>query len=129
LPVCLAQSFDKDYEAFLLDFTPLIPDSKSKEDAVKVKLVANLERSKLKQSYIPEEKDLHTNSTEEEKKISAEEDESFELEPQEFIFLIDRSGSMYYGNKAIIMAKEALKVFLHSLPEGSKFNIVGFGSR
>ena len=25
------------------------------------------------------------------------------------------------------MAKESLKMFMHSLPEGSKFNICGFG--
>ena len=60
-------------------------------------------------------------------------DEDFDLEPQEFIFLIDRSGSMYWGywgsgDTAIKMAKEALKIFVHSLPEGSKFNIIGFGS-
>ena len=55
-------------------------------------------------------------------------DDSFELEPQEFIFLIDRSGSMYQGDKAIKTAKEALKLFLHSLPDGSFFNVVSFGT-
>ena len=35
---------------------------------------------------------------------------------------------MYWGQPpAIGMAKQALKNFLHSLPIGSKFNIVGFG--
>ena len=43
--------------------------------------------------------------------------------------MIDRSGSMYYGQNAIGMAKEALKIFIHSLPEGSKFNVSSFGSR
>jgi hypothetical protein len=35
---------------------------------------------------------------------------------------------MYYGQNAIAMAKEALKIFIHSLPEGSKFNVCSFGS-
>ena len=35
---------------------------------------------------------------------------------------------MYWGDRAIKMAKEALKTFIHSLPDGSRFNICGFGS-
>ena len=42
--------------------------------------------------------------------------------------MIDRSGSMYWGEKSIKTAKEALKLFLHSLPDGSYFNVVSFGS-
>jgi len=42
--------------------------------------------------------------------------------------LIDRSGSMYWGDNAITMAKESLKTFIHSLPDGSRFDICGFGS-
>ena len=64
----------------------------------------------------------------EEKKEVEDDEDSFELEPQEFIFLIDRSGSMYWGEKPIKTAKEALKLFLHSLPDGSYFNVVSFGS-
>ena len=35
---------------------------------------------------------------------------------------------MYWGDSPIVMAAEALKVFVHSLPSGSKFNICSFGS-
>jgi len=47
-------------------------------------------------------------------------------ENDEFIFLIDRSGSMY---QAIKLAREALQLFVQSLPYGCKFNICSYGSR
>lgn len=45
----------------------------------------------------------------------------------EFIFLIDRSGSMSGGYMR--SAKETLKLFLKSIPSDCHFNIIGFGSR
>ncbi|TNV84666.1 hypothetical protein FGO68_gene12911 [Halteria grandinella] len=49
------------------------------------------------------------------------------LRSNEYIFLIDRSGSM--GGEPIKLAVSALKVFLHSLPLGCYFNVYSFGSR
>ena len=44
----------------------------------------------------------------------------------EFIFLVDRSGSM--SGEYIASTRETLALFLKSIPEGCHFNIVGFGS-
>jgi hypothetical protein len=49
----------------------------------------------------------------------------FDIDHCEYYFLIDRSGSM--EGATIKLAVEALKLFLYSLPVGSKFNIVSFG--
>jgi uncharacterized protein with von Willebrand factor type A (vWA) domain len=45
---------------------------------------------------------------------------------QIFIFFLDRSGSM--DGRKIKMAKDALKLFIQSLPKGAMFEIIGFGS-
>jgi uncharacterized protein with von Willebrand factor type A (vWA) domain len=53
----------------------------------------------------------------------------FKLPPipeQEFIFVVDRSGSM--GGERIDTAKRTLKVLLRMLPGVARFNIVSFGS-
>ncbi len=54
---------------------------------------------------------------------------SFRLKEQkcEIIFLVDRSGSM--GGTAIQEAKQALLLFVHSLPTNCIFDIYSFGSR
>ena len=55
-----------------------------------------------------------------------DEEESKQDDTKEYVFVIDRSGSMYYSIK---LARRALKLFLQSLPYGSKFNIVSYGSK
>lgn len=52
----------------------------------------------------------------------------FALPPEkpELVFVCDRSGSMDGSNMRLV--KQALKVFLKSLPVGVKFNICSFGS-
>ena len=46
--------------------------------------------------------------------------------PALFIFLIDESGSM--SGQSINITKEALKIFIQSLPPGSYFQLIAFGS-
>ena len=61
-----------------------------------------------------------TNETPESAQLSKGEDFSF-------IFLVDRSGSM--GGTRIEITKEALKLFIQSLPVGSKFGVLSFGGK
>jgi hypothetical protein len=58
---------------------------------------------------------------------SIDEDEQIANFKGTFYFLLDRSGSM--GGDRIKTAKTALIFFLKSIPEGSKFNILSFGSQ
>ena len=45
----------------------------------------------------------------------------------EMVFLVDRSGSM--SGSRISQVRDTLQIFLRSLPEGTLFNIFGFGSK
>ncbi len=53
-------------------------------------------------------------------------EEDFSPKLFDYIFLIDRSGSM--SGTPMTLAVKALKLFLHSLPIGSRFNVFSFGS-
>ena len=53
--------------------------------------------------------------------------EDLKIFPALFIFLIDQSGSM--SGNSIKVASKALLLFLQSLPAGSLYQIIGFGSR
>lgn len=46
--------------------------------------------------------------------------------PIKFIFVVDRSGSM--SGKPMAVTKNALNLFLSSLPEGCEVEIISFGS-
>ncbi|EAR91779.1 type A von willebrand factor domain protein (macronuclear) [Tetrahymena thermophila SB210] len=59
-------------------------------------------------------------------KISSELVDHLNSSKSEFIFLLDRSGSM--SGQSIKQACEALVLFLQSLPIDSYFNVVSFGS-
>ncbi len=52
--------------------------------------------------------------------------EYLDAERGKFVFLLDRSGSMT-GTK-LELAKEALSLFLQSLPPHSEFQVLSFGS-
>lgn len=68
-----------------------------------------------------------TAADDEEEKKESEIEEFVEPKLLDYVFLLDRSGSMY--GKPMKLANDALELFLHSIPLGSKFNVVSFGSR
>ena len=48
------------------------------------------------------------------------------FKPALFIFLLDQSGSM--EGESIKISCNSLKIFLQSIPKGSYYQIIGFGS-
>ena len=58
---------------------------------------------------------------------SPEQDEAWTGEEFHFVFVIDRSGSMNFHNR-IDLAKQALELFIRSLPKACKVSIIGFCS-
>ena len=83
----------------------------------------NCIKNKNEQSYI-----LNYKLTENKKEITnkKKKQENIKLSPALFIFLIDQSGSM--SGSPIKVASKALLLFLQSLPAGSYYQIIGFGS-
>ena len=77
----------------------------------------------LKEIPVPEKPDEDINIS-----YTAKYEENITNEtPGLFIFLIDQSGSMY--GKPNDLVKQALLLFLQSLPEKSYFQLIAFGSR
>lgn len=52
--------------------------------------------------------------------------ETEEAEKHSFVFIVDQSGSM--SGMPIEIVKEALQLFIQSLPQGCEFQIISFGS-
>jgi Mg-chelatase subunit ChlD len=71
--------------------------------------------------------EVDTTASSDEAQLEDEERRQAKIRNNEYIFLIDRSGSM--GGVPIQLAVKALKVFLHSLPIGCLFNVYSFGSK
>lgn len=92
------------------------------EYAVMVSMLADL----TPQELLEERKDKIYEDVDLDPKIKYHQALASKLEPAEFIFVLDRSYSM--SGDPIETAKEALILFLHSLPPRSKFNVVSFGS-
>lgn len=102
-PMCLMQKLGDEYALMVSMLADLTPKDKIQERLSQMSTEVDLDNKKKYYQQLEED-----------------------MVPAEFYFLLDRSGSM--GGAPMETAKEALILFLHSLPPHSKFNVISFGS-
>jgi len=102
-PMVLAQKRGKEYALMVSFLADLTPEAEVQQRKSAVESLPDMDNS------VRYEQNLDSNLT-----------------PGEFYFVLDRSYSM--TGDPMATAKEALKLFIRSIPPGSVFNVVSFGS-